>query len=213
LGLQASSLDEVRQQLRIRLLIGSPPRIGQYRGCGPLGAWVRMAAIRVGLSFVEGAKRHASAPELSLLAALVDDDASPEAMIARHRHAKAFQAALESSVATLESRDRTVLRMYFVDELNIDAIGRVFRVHRATIARRLQAIRQRVLETWLQAMKLDLSFTMSEIESLMLVVRQDLELSLRHLQRGSSEPQPDVTLARAEPSHLAREPLRQQPYL
>src|SRR5262245_58099234 len=39
--------DEVLQALRERLLVGDPPRIAAYGGRGPLGAWVRVAAIRI----------------------------------------------------------------------------------------------------------------------------------------------------------------------
>ena len=46
LGLADAVVDDVRQELRIRLLVGEDPRIGQYSGRGPLAAWVRMAAIR-----------------------------------------------------------------------------------------------------------------------------------------------------------------------
>src|SRR5262245_29628545 len=37
-------LDELRQRVRIRLLTGDRPRIADYRGLGPLGAWLRMCA-------------------------------------------------------------------------------------------------------------------------------------------------------------------------
>src|SRR5882762_8021628 len=52
-------VDEVKQALRIRLLVGPPPRIGQYAATGPLGAWLRVTALRMALDLrpAEGAKR------------------------------------------------------------------------------------------------------------------------------------------------------------
>src|SRR5262249_30744882 len=41
--------DEVRQVLRQRLFVGhagSPPKIATYTGAGPLGAWLRVTAVR-----------------------------------------------------------------------------------------------------------------------------------------------------------------------
>src|SRR5688572_22096680 len=34
--------DELRQQLRVKLLVGPHPKILEYKGSGPLGAWVRV---------------------------------------------------------------------------------------------------------------------------------------------------------------------------
>src|SRR5579884_1384958 len=41
--------EEVRQRLREKLLVGQPPRISEYAGQGPLGGWVRVAAVRMAL--------------------------------------------------------------------------------------------------------------------------------------------------------------------
>src|SRR4051812_47742715 len=50
LGLEAHVVDELRQGLRIHLLVaesGGEPRVGKYSGRGPLGAWVRIVAVRL----------------------------------------------------------------------------------------------------------------------------------------------------------------------
>src|SRR5262249_26812555 len=43
-------VDEVRQRLRERLLVGAAPRIADYNGSGPLAGWVRVAVIRTALN-------------------------------------------------------------------------------------------------------------------------------------------------------------------
>ncbi len=181
LGLAEAVVDDVRQELRIRLLVGDEPRIGQYSGRGPLAAWVRMAAIRVALSLLERSKLRSHARDVSALGALVGEQTSPELAAVRHRHGSAFQAALERSLDALGARDKTLLRMHFIDQLNIEAIGRIYRVHRATVARWLVAIRRRVLENLRSELSLDLKASTSEFRSMLAVVRADLELSLRHL--------------------------------
>jgi RNA polymerase sigma-70 factor (ECF subfamily) len=181
LGLSEAVVDDVRQELRIRLLVGDEPRIGQYSGRGPLAAWVRMAAIRVALSLLERSKLRSHAKDVSALGALVGEQTSPELAAVRHRHGSAFQAALERSLDALGPRDKTLLRMHFIDQLNIEAIGRIYRVHRATVARWLVAIRRRVLDNLRTELALDLKASTSEFRSMLAVVRGDLELSLRHL--------------------------------
>jgi hypothetical protein len=51
--------DEVKQRLRERLLVGSITRIVGYRGQGPLGAWLRVASVRIAIdiSRADGATR------------------------------------------------------------------------------------------------------------------------------------------------------------
>jgi RNA polymerase sigma-70 factor (ECF subfamily) len=71
--------------------------------------------------------------------------------------------------------------MHFVDGLNIDEIGCVYRVHRATVARRLVAIRRRVLDNLRTELSLTLPATTSEFRSVLALIRGDLDLSLRHL--------------------------------
>src|SRR5439155_18092365 len=115
------------------------------------------------------------------LGTLVGEQTSPELAAVRHRHASAFQAALERSLDALAARDKTLLRMHFVDRLNIEAIGRIYRVHRATVARWLVAIQKAVLDNLRKELALDLRATTSEFRSMLAVVRADLELSLRHL--------------------------------
>jgi len=181
LGLADAVVDDVRQELRIRLLVGPEPRIGQYSGRGPLAAWVRMAAIRVALSLLERSKVRSNAKDISALSALVGEQTNPELAAVRHRHGSAFQAALERSLDALDARDKTLLRMHFIDQLNIEAMGRIYRVHRATVARWLVAIRRRVLDNLRTELSLDLKASTSEFRSMLAVVRSDLDLSLRHL--------------------------------
>src|SRR6266498_2918226 len=89
LGLSDHVVDEVRQELRIRLL-----------------------AIRLALGLT-GRVKGGRAKEVEALDALVMDrsSASPELVTIRDRYRGAFQEALERSLASLEARERTLLRM------------------------------------------------------------------------------------------------------
>ncbi len=194
LGLPEHVLDEVRQELRIRLLLGTEPRIGRYGGKGPLGAWVRVAAIRLALTLA-GQNKGGRAREIEALDALIADrsNASPELVTIRDRYRGAFQDALERGLSSLEPRERTLLRMHFVDHLNIEAIGEIYRVHRATVARWLVGIRQRVLANLRTQLSLNLHATSSEFRSMLAVVRDELDLSLRHLGQGSRHGSTDTS--------------------
>ena len=50
LHLRPEQLAELRQQLRLSILLDSEPTVRRYRGSGPLAAWVRVIAVRNALN-------------------------------------------------------------------------------------------------------------------------------------------------------------------
>src|SRR5262249_12723302 len=121
---------EICQKVRARLLVsddGTPPRIARYTGEVPLVAWIRVIAIRL-----------ASAADEVVLG-------DPEAEYLRAQYRAPFVRAFKSAFEALPKDERTVLSMHYVEGASIDAIGRVFNVHRATVARWLVRIRRDVL--------------------------------------------------------------------
>jgi RNA polymerase sigma-70 factor, ECF subfamily len=178
-ALDPHSTDELRQTLRVRLLTGAAPRIGQYGGYGPLGAWVRVAAARVALELKEAERRDRGDAEV--VDKLVSSGGDAELLVAKLQHKDALSAALEESFTGLAAREKTLLRMHFLEQMTIDEMGVVFRVHRATVARWLVGIRHRILRQLCTKMSMDLDTSASEINSLIRLVRSDIELSVRRL--------------------------------
>ena len=62
------------------------------------------------------------------------------------RHRAEFRRAFNDAAAQLTDRERTLLRYRFYDGLSIDEICVLYRVHGATIARWLAAIREDLFE-------------------------------------------------------------------
>jgi RNA polymerase sigma-70 factor (ECF subfamily) len=179
-------LDEVRQRFRIRLLQGPPrPLIGQYGGLAPLDAYLRVCAMRIALGLLGPAgSRSVSIPD-EQLAREVNQGPDADLLVIKNRYLPAFQAALESGVRALSARDKAILRFHFIDGMNIDALGTVYQVHRATAARWLVDIRRRLFESVRQQLALELRTTPSEFKSLLNAVGSDLQLSLTRLLVGS----------------------------
>jgi RNA polymerase sigma-70 factor (ECF subfamily) len=179
-SLSLDQADELRQQLRVALLLGAEPKIGTFRGQGPLGAWVQVCAVRLALRLGANRQRTVNA-DAGLLDELVSRDADQELLAAKARYRDTFQTALEECFIGLEPRQKTLLRMHFLDGMSIDEMGLVFRVHRATIARWLVAIRRQVLEQMCHKVSLNLRTSSSEFMSLVRLVHSDVRLSLRRL--------------------------------
>jgi RNA polymerase sigma-70 factor (ECF subfamily) len=172
--------DELRQQLRVKLLVGPTPKILEYKGSGPLGAWVRVCALRMALD-LKMAPEVARRGDGQALDALVGGAAVGETMLDAEHHREAFREALQESLALLTAREKTLLRLHFLDGMNIDALGTVFQVHRATVARWLVSIRSNVLDHVRQRLSLDLGASSSEAQSLVRLLRSEVQVSIRRI--------------------------------
>jgi RNA polymerase sigma-70 factor (ECF subfamily) len=181
LALAPDVLDEVRQLVRIRVLTGPDARLTTYTGAGPLGAWLRVVSMRVALNFLASrdAPQAGNEPADDLLAA----GPGPDIAVLRARYGARLREALERVLADLPAREKTLLRMHFIDGVGIDGIGTLYRVHRATAARWLVAIRRQVLEGVKAQLQIDLPASSTEMRSIVSDLRPDLQLTLERVLR------------------------------
>lgn len=134
--------ETVRQDLRVKLLVGdgpSGPRLSAYGGRGPLRHWVLVAAIRHAYDL----KRRGGheVPDEELDVALFDD---AERAYVRAESRALLKQWIEEALRALDDRRRTVLHLYFAEDVSSEAIGRMFGVHRGTVARWLEEAREGV---------------------------------------------------------------------
>jgi RNA polymerase sigma-70 factor (ECF subfamily) len=167
----------MRAELRERLLVAAPggrPRIAQYSGRGALAAWVRIAAVRLAVDL-----KRALAPvrDAARVPALGDTN-NPEVQLLKSRYADEYQSALKESWRNLSVRERSVLRLQYVDGRNIDEIGRMYSVARATAARWIVAARQRILDGMIAILATRLKLDKDEFDSIARLVGRELDLSL-----------------------------------
>jgi RNA polymerase sigma-70 factor (ECF subfamily) len=149
-----------------------------YAGKASLGAWLAITSMRFALNMRPrncwGSNGNGSfEPER-----LFSDEDTPEIQLAVEKARPAFQAALQSAIGGLPLRDRTLLRLYFLDRLTIDAVGSMYGVHRATAARWISDIRRKILEQVQSALSRDFGLAASEFDSLAFLIRSQLQLSL-----------------------------------
>jgi RNA polymerase sigma-70 factor (ECF subfamily) len=173
-------VDEVRQLVRERLFVGEQRRILAYGGQGPLAGWLRVIALRIAVDLRRHwteRRRDDEPPAADAAATAVD----PELDFIKASYRDAFRSALEAALAGLSDEQRNLLRLHFIDALTLDELAALFRVHRATIARRVAAAREAILERCRHLLGERLALDASEFESLLRVVRSQIDLSLRRL--------------------------------
>jgi RNA polymerase sigma-70 factor, ECF subfamily len=172
--------DDVRQILLERLFVGSadsPPKIGTYSGRGPLSAWIRVAAVRAAQSLRRSEHPSSEPGPDDALDALVPS-IDPELDALKLRYAATFNAALKEAFAALPPRDRTLLKLHYVDGVPVERIASSYGAHRVSASRWLSAARARVLEATVRLVRERQRLTESEYESLARLVRSQLEVSL-----------------------------------
>jgi RNA polymerase sigma-70 factor (ECF subfamily) len=184
----SSSLpDEVRQILRERLLVavgGEPPRIATYSGEGPLGAWVRVAAVRTALNLLEKMDERLAHDSRAVDGALAAT--TPEQDVAGAEQRAMFREVLEQAVSALPAEQRAALRMHFVDGLTGDEIGERLGISRATVVRWLSTAKSFLLRETKRLVTDRLRLSPTEAESFIASARSRLDLSLSVLLASKS---------------------------
>lgn len=183
LGLSPDQIDELKQELRRLLFINEPDRtaaIERYGGSGDLRSWVRVIAVRQGGQLLR--RDHPSSTDVEAEAERASDlSADLELAYLKRRYAPELKAAWEAAFAQLSARDRNVLRCHASRGLTIDEIGAIYRVHRVTAYRWLVQARQHLLEQARQAIQARLGVGGSELESLVRLLRSELDPSIHRL--------------------------------
>jgi RNA polymerase sigma-70 factor, ECF subfamily len=176
-----SFLDEVRQVLRVNLLVatGKPPRIASYQGRGPLLAWIRVAAIRVAID-LKRVRRNATSDE-DVLADLVAREPDPELQHLETIYRAEFGRALREALAALPERSRVVLRLHFVEGVTLARIGSLYRVHESTVSRWLQKATEDVAADAQVRLRERLALSPQTFNSLARLLRSGLDLSISRL--------------------------------
>jgi RNA polymerase sigma-70 factor (ECF subfamily) len=168
---------EVTQRLRERLLCPPLERLRYYTAVGSLAGWLRVAAKRLALDLKrrEGA---ASRQTEQLATVLANVSRNPEWELVRRRFREPMEAALCEALDALPPRDRMVLRLYLLRNENIGAIGKMYGVHRATVARWIVAAQRTVAAAVTTRLGAELGFSASQCRSLARELKSSLELSL-----------------------------------
>lgn len=184
LRVSAAESDEVLQRVRLKLLVpertGELPAIAAYAGSGKLKSFVRVVATREAVSLLRTKRPNEAGSELEGLAASFDDPALKELA---QRSREAMKRGFETAVAELSSRDRNILRLHFLDGVELNAIARLYSVHRVTASRWLSDIRESLLEKVRDHVQRELALTDSDVASVVRLAREDLDASVERILR------------------------------
>ena len=188
--LSAASVDEVKQLVRQKLFVAEPGAVGKisdYSGRSGLRRWVRSVAVRTGLNFMRKGKREILVEDDRVLAGVSEDD-DPEIAYMKEKYRGEFREAFQAALAMMSDRHKSLLRYHYVDRLNIDEIGTIYRVHRVTAYRWLEKAREALVIHTNRLLKDKLKVEEGEFDSILRMIRSQLHVSL---QRYLAEREPE----------------------
>src|SRR5262249_55731511 len=148
-----------------------------YAGRGELAAWLRVTATRKALKLVRRGGREQALDD-ALIDAWPDAMPGPERRHLRTTYTAELKRAITAAFADLEVRQRHLLRQNVLDELTIDDLARLYRVHRATCARWLADARLDLGKNVRKRLVAALGLTAEEVSSLLRFLDSDIELSI-----------------------------------
>ena len=173
-----SFIDDVTQEVRLKLLTGDDAKLCTYSATGALVDWLRVIATRVALNLKRSDRLH-------------PDDDLPEAVLAgqetaqfRHWYLADLHDALEIGFRRLTARERNLLRLHFIDGLNIERIGVIYRVNRATVARWLVAIRTRLFNEVRAELATKHGLDTADVKSLYRIMEHDVHVTISRILAG-----------------------------
>lgn len=190
LSLSRAEIDEVAQTVRERLFVvrpGKPPKILDYAGRGALAGWLRAVIVRAGIDLRRSRAKDPDRPGdgdplLDLTAAATND---PELESLRARYQQPFRDAFRDAVLQLPQDERNALRLNLAEGMNIEQIGALYGVHRATVARWIARARESIADTTRKLLAERLRMPAPEIESLVRLCQSRLDVGFSVL--GATE--------------------------
>ena len=184
--LSDAEADEAAQIARVKLLVRTATveaAITRYSGAGPLRAFVASVVGQEALRLVKKAGRER--PEEDLSAIVLPQITSARIL---GPFLDACKRAYHEALATLDARERTVLRLTVVDGLTADEVGAGYQVHRVTVARWLRQIRERLLAETRARLAADLGLSASGLDAMVETHLADVDVSLSRVLRETEDP-------------------------
>jgi RNA polymerase sigma-70 factor, ECF subfamily len=182
LRLDAATVGEVEQLVRQRLLAPErgAPKLLEYGGRGALKQWLRAVALRVALNHLEGQRSEDSldAEGAPVVAAAGPD---PELALLKRHAREIFKAVFQDVLTGLPPHQRSLLRLYFLEGLTVEQIGRMEGTHKSTVSRWLTRTRATVLAEVQQRLGEKLRLEPGEYDGLLGLLRSQLSLSLHRV--------------------------------
>jgi RNA polymerase sigma-70 factor (ECF subfamily) len=195
LKLPSADVDDIEQLVRKKLLL---PREGDteldrlamiavYAGDGKLKSLLRVTATREAIDLTRKRKagREKDDDDLVDMAASGRDPAIAD-LLARSKDT--VKTAFAKALATLETRERNVLRLHLLDGVAVEKIAQTYGVHRVTASKWMSAAKQKIASHVRSELAAELGLSGNDLESVVRHAQAGLEWSVERILRETPAP-------------------------
>ncbi len=192
MGLSPELRDEVRQAVRTKLFLTKTGRVSQihkYSGRGRLGGWLRAVVVRTAIDILRKEKSDEIPVDHAILETLAEADVDPDIRTYKRDHRELANQAFEEGFAKLSTRDRHLLRQHYLHHVNIDQLGTMYNVHRATVFRWIARARASVFSDAREAIARSLGQSKTDAGDLLRILESQIDVSIERLLRTTNEPE------------------------
>lgn len=174
--------EDVVQDVLQNLIVGTadkPGSLASYQGRSKLDRWLRSVTVRAALSASRKSSKMAATEDEDSLMQVPDVDDDPELALLKETSSEMVETALRDALRELDSETRLVLQQHLIDGLTIDQLASIYRIHRATAARRIAKAREALLSATRQKLRSAVQMTGGDLDSLINFAQSRVKLSLR----------------------------------
>jgi RNA polymerase sigma-70 factor, ECF subfamily len=174
--------DDVKQLVREKLFARpDASALAHYTGRGTLAGWFRVVVTRVVLNVTRGDKEQPAREDDVAVLDHLDPREGLELLQMRTLFDDHVRRAMPEAFAALSVQARLLVRQRHLDDLSLDQLAALHRVHVATIKRKLAAARDQ-LSTTLRAIRTrELAVSPEELVSILRMVQSRFHITVRRL--------------------------------
>jgi len=181
--------EDVRREVEDTLLFGrdgSPARIGQYSGRGPLERFVRTAARHAALTLLRRLRPAASAEDFDALASQLAAPPDGSESFVAARYEAVVREALRVALLTLDRRQRIIVRLHLVQNVTLTQIGKMLKVNQSTVSRALAGAVDTIQKEIRRQLRESEGMNESEMQSVVRDVRNRIDLNMSRMLRSTN---------------------------
>jgi len=183
LKLRENEREEILQLVQYRLLVSEesrPARILSFAAWAPLKSWLRATILNLALNQIRDRKRDLLF-EASEYVEVPATTGNLELEHFKQLYQDEFKQCFRQAVLKLEPHQRNLLRLHYLAGMSIDRLAGIYNIHRATAARRLQRIRQILVEDTRDIMSARLGLSGPRLESILEIALSRLDVSIHDM--------------------------------
>lgn len=177
---------DVESDMLQRLLIDAPDRparIREYKGTGTLKAWLRVIVVRAALKTQTPVDL--SGVEEAWWEALQSTATTLEVGVLHGEFRESLAPAMLAAIDALSPKDRSLLRLHYLEDVSMEALARSYRVHAASVSRWVEGARAAFLSAVRDELARRTGVGRLAVDSLVRVLQDRFDISFRRALAGA----------------------------